>query len=241
MTTACIGRTGADRRGVMVAGGRAMLPAAVGVAPFGVAIGAAIAASRLDPLPALSSALLLFAGSAQLAMVQQLDAGVTPVVVVLTALVINARFVAYSTALAPHFPGASLGKRAAMAATLVDQTYLVTTIEAAEAPRSEHALFRFYIGASLTIGVVWVGSQAAGLLAGAALPPSANLAAAAPISLAGLAAKAVNDGRSRAAAAVAALAMVVLSGVLGPVSLVAAIACGVLAAATPRRAKELDR
>jgi predicted branched-subunit amino acid permease len=212
-----------------------MLPAAIGIAPFGVAIGAAIASADLDPVPALASSLLLFAGSAQLAMVQQLDARVAPVLVVLTVVVINARFVAYSAALAPLFPTTVVTTRAVMAATLVDQTYLVTTIEAAGGRRSERDLARFYLGASLAIGAVWLGSQAAGVLAGAALPAAANLGAAAPLSLAGLASRVTKDRSSGAAMAAGAVGMVVLAPVAGPAALLVAVALGVLASAATRR------
>ncbi len=221
-----------------VAGTRAMLPLAIGCAPFGVAVGATIADSNVDVAPTLAAALLMFGGSAQLAVVQMLDAGAAPLVILTAAVMINLRFVAYSAALAPLFPTSGRANRAAMAATLVDQTYLVTSIEATNNERAERELERFYVGASVTIGVIWVGAQVVGVLAGSLLPEGANLGAAAPISLAGLAAGVVSARASRLALASAVAAVVVLSSAAGQLALVMAIVLGVgiAACATPSKA-----
>ena len=114
----------APRSAGFVAGTRAMLPLAIGCAPFGVAVGATIADSDVDVAPTLAASLLMFGGSAQLAVVQMLGAGAAPLVILTAAVMINLRFVAYSAALAPPFPTSGRVSRAAMAATLVDQTYL---------------------------------------------------------------------------------------------------------------------
>jgi predicted branched-subunit amino acid permease len=222
------------RRGPLADGARAILPAAIGVAPFGMALGATIATSDVDMVPALSAAVLLFGGSAQLAVVQMLDAGAAPVLVVVAALMINVRFAAYSAALTPVFATTRRTTRAAIAATLVDQTYLVTTVHAAAGERSEPELRRFYAGASATIGLFWVVAQLIGALAGTGLPASANLGAAAPISLAGLAARIVADRVSRLALGAAAVALVLLSAVAGQLALIVAIVAGVAVAATIR-------
>jgi len=214
-----------------VAGTRAMLPLAIGCAPFGVAVGATIADSNVDVAPTLAAALLMFGGSAQLAVVQMLDAGAAPLVILTAAVMINLRFVAYSAALAPLFPTSRRTSRAAMAATLVDQTYLVTSIEATNNERAERELARFYVGASVMIGVTWVGAQVVGVLAGSLLPQAANLGAAAPISLAGLAAGVVSARASRLALASAVAAVVVLSSAAGQLALVTAIVLGVGVAA----------
>jgi predicted branched-subunit amino acid permease len=222
------------------AGTRAMLPLAIGTAPFGVAVGATIASSNVDLAPTLAAALLMFGGSAQLAVVQMLDGGAAPLVILAAATMINLRFVAYSAALAPLFPTTGRASRAAMAASLVDQTYLVTSIDATNNGRPEPELKRFYLGASAMIAVTWVGAQVVGVLAGSLLPDAANLGAAAPISLAGLAAGIVSARASRLALATAVTAFVVLSSAVGQMTLVMAILIGVGIAATvaPSRPEE---
>ena len=52
---------------------------------------------------------MILAGAAQLATVQMLDAGTAPLVVIVSALVINARILLYSAALAPWFRSSRCG------------------------------------------------------------------------------------------------------------------------------------
>ncbi|HYN34854.1 MAG TPA: AzlC family ABC transporter permease [Ilumatobacteraceae bacterium] len=224
--------TSPPRPAGVMAGTRAMFPLAIGCAPFGMAVGATIASSNVDIARTLAAALLMFGGSAQLAVVQMLDAGAAPLIILAAAVMINLRFVAYSAALAPLFPTSGRVSRAAMASTLVDQTYLVTSIDATNNDRSEPELKRFYVGASATIAFAWVGAQVVGVLAGSLLPEAANLGAAAPISLAGLAAGVVSARASRLALAAAVAGCVVLSSTAGQLALVMAILVGVGIAAT---------
>ena len=80
---------------------RDALPVVLAYAPFGLALGATLSATHLPSWIAWSSSPLLFGGAAQLLAVQMLDAGAAGVFVVLGALVVNARMLLYSAALAP--------------------------------------------------------------------------------------------------------------------------------------------
>ena len=84
---------------------RDALPVVLAYAPFGLALGATLSATHLPSWIAWSSSPLLFGGAAQLLAVQMLDAGAGAVLVVLGALVVNARMLLYSAALAPHTAG----------------------------------------------------------------------------------------------------------------------------------------
>lgn len=232
MSTALLSPPRADG---LHAGVRAMLPLAISCAPFGMAVGATIATSDVDVAPTLTAALLMFGGSAQLAAVEMLDAGAAPLLIIVAAAMINARFVAYSAGLAPLFPTTSRAIRAAMATTLVDQSYLVTSIDATNNDRPEPQRVRFYLGASATIGLIWVAAQVVGVVAGTALPEAANLGAAAPISLAGMAAGVVSANASRRAFVGAAAGMVVLSSIAGQLALVTAIVVGIAIGARAAR------
>ena len=74
---------------------RDAIPVVLAYAPFGLALGATLAATRIPPPIAWSSSPLLFSGAAQLLAVQLLDAGASVGVVVLGALVVNARMLLY--------------------------------------------------------------------------------------------------------------------------------------------------
>ena len=61
----------------------------LGVAPFGLAIGATAATTSLSTGQGLFSAAGILAGAAQLTTITMLDEGAGPVVVALSALIIN--------------------------------------------------------------------------------------------------------------------------------------------------------
>ena len=81
----------------------------IGVLPLGLAIGAAIGTSSIPPLAGWLGGPLIFGGAAQLIAVQLLDAGAAPAVIVISALLVNARIVMYGAAIAPWFRGAHSG------------------------------------------------------------------------------------------------------------------------------------
>jgi hypothetical protein len=111
MTTATTATTSAHPS---IVGGavRDAAPVVLACVPFGLALGATLAATRMPALIAWSSSPLLFGGAAQLLAVQLLDAGACVVVVVLGALVVNARMLLYSAALA-RAPGAAVATASA--------------------------------------------------------------------------------------------------------------------------------
>src|SRR5687768_18594786 len=86
----------APTRGAFFQGVRAITPMVIGLVPFGLAIGSASASLDVDRTAAWAGSWLILAGSAQLAVMQLLDEGAAPLVVVFAALMINARFVVYS-------------------------------------------------------------------------------------------------------------------------------------------------
>jgi predicted branched-subunit amino acid permease len=90
------------RASVVTRACRDAIPVVLAYAPFGLALGATLAATRIPPLVAWSSSPLVFGGAAQLLAVQLLDAGASVALVVLGALVVNARMLLYGAALAPY-------------------------------------------------------------------------------------------------------------------------------------------
>lgn len=96
-----------ERRAAWREGARDFLPVLLGVAAWGLVTGVAMVQSALAMYQTVAMSLLAFAGSAQLAVLPLIGV-VAPVwVIVLTALVVNLRFVIYSAALArplAHLP-----------------------------------------------------------------------------------------------------------------------------------------
>ncbi|MEQ6901526.1 AzlC family ABC transporter permease [Nocardioides sp. YIM 152588] len=207
---------------------RAIVPICLGVAPMAVALGALVGGSDLDPVAALSSSVLVMAGSAQLTLLDMSIRDLDALVIVATALLINARFLAYSAAMASWFPTSSRWQRALLALPLVDQMFLVTANDRARVRRTEAERRRFYAAAAAALVTVWVVAQVAGYLFGALLPEAFALQAATPLCLSGLLAVSLKDRRAWGAAAAGGAATALLALALGPAAILLGIAVAVV-------------
>ena len=196
-------------RELVRAGARDMTPMVLGIVPFGLALGAMMAASDLDPWAALASAPLILAGAAQLTTLQMLEAGSNPVVIVASALLVNLRLLLYSASLAPWFSGVRLRLRLLLATSVIDQTHFVAVPRFEQGDLDRRGRVAYYAGASIWIVTAWISSQVVAMAVGAELPASARLDMAAPLALIGLLAKSVAT-RPSAIAASAAVAVVTL-------------------------------
>ena len=196
-------------RALARAGVRDMTPMVLGIVPFGLALGAMIGSSELDPWAALASAPLILAGAAQLTTLQMLEAGSNPVVIVASALLINLRILLYSASLAPWFSGARLRLRLLLATSVIDQTHFVAVPRFERGDLGRRGRVAYYAGASVWLVSAWLASQAVAIVLGAELPASARLDMAAPLALTGLLAKSVGT-RPSALAAVIGLIVVTL-------------------------------
>lgn len=78
-------------------------PAMPGIFAWGLVTGMAMMKSGLTLWQALGMTLVVFAGSAQLAALPLIAANVPALMVFLTALVVNLRFVIFAAAIGPHF------------------------------------------------------------------------------------------------------------------------------------------
>lgn len=187
-------------------------PMVIGVIPFGLAVGAAIGASDLSTAQGLVSGPTILAGAAQLTTVQMLDGGTAPLVIVLSALMINARILLYSASMAPWFRGGSLGQRLLLALPVIDQLHFTCVPRFENGDLDRRGRIAYYVGAATWLVTAWVASQAASIVVGARVPESVGLHVAAPLALAGLLAKSLVDRRSIVAAAVAGLLVVAGAG-----------------------------
>ena len=193
--------TAPSARALARAGARDMTPMVIGVVPFGLAVGAMIGSSDLDPWSAAASAPLILAGAAQLTTLQMLEAGSNPVVIVASALLINLRILLYSASLAPWFAGLRLRTRLLLATSVIDQTHFVAVPRFEQGDMDRRGRVAYYAGASVWLVSAWLASQFIAMVLGAELPESARLDMAAPLALIGLLAKSVGTRPSAVAAA----------------------------------------
>jgi predicted branched-subunit amino acid permease len=233
MTVATVAPIQGIRGGDFAAGARAMLPWLAGVTPFGLVIG--VSAARAD-IPALAGWLTgpaIYAGSSQVAAIEMLDAGIAPLVVVITALVINLRLILYSGAIATHWRGTPRWWRAVAAYLLIDPSFVVG-IDRYQRPGDRIDAHTYYLGGAITLWVGWLLAIGAGATLGAQLPAALHLEFVIPLYLVGEIVPKLGDRATRRAALTAAgVAVVAISAPLH-LGVVLAIVAGLGAALTVR-------
>ena len=102
-----------------------MVGTAIGIAAWGLITGVAMGKSGL-PLPLMAfMSLLVFAGSAQLAVLPLLSTGAPVWVVWATALCVNLRFVIFSAQWRPYLMGYPIGARLRLAYLTADLNYVL--------------------------------------------------------------------------------------------------------------------
>ena len=204
------------------AGARAISPLVMGAAPYALAIGAASAGLGIDRLTTWIGSWSMVAGTAQLTAMQLLHEGAAPVVALLAALVVNARFAVYSAGLVQWFPAASRRERLLLAFPLVDQVYMTSTAAFQRQPMDHRERRAFYLGAAALFVIVWVVAESVGLIVGDRLPDWLGLHSAAILALVGLLATSLTSGRTRTAALIS--GVVALAGVRLPLHSVVLLA-----------------
>jgi predicted branched-subunit amino acid permease len=196
------------------AGCRDSIPVIVAYLPFGLALGATLASGGVHPLVAWSSSPLLFGGAAQLLAVQLLGAGGSAAVVVVGALVVNARMLLYSASLAPHVRAWPAGWRWAGAYFLTDPVYALalTRFRRPDGGGESRDRLAYYLAVGLTLWPAWQLITGAGALLAGVLPASLRLELAAPLTFLLLLLPMLTSRAAYAAAAVGAAASVAASG-----------------------------
>ena len=216
---------------------RAMTPVLAALAPFGFVIGATVATSSVPSLAGWATSWVIYAGTAQLAVIQLVDGGATVLVVVATTLALNARFIAYGAGLAQHWRDEPHRWRALAAYLLVDPTYALT-IARYDRPGTQAERRWYFLGAALTLWVGWQLVTAAGVLVGAGVPAGLSLEFAAPLCLLGLLVPQASTRDKRGAAVVAAAVSLVAVALPLHLGALAGAIAGVTAACAIRRSGE---
>lgn len=163
----------------MAGGARAAIPLGLAALPFGLVYGVAVAESNIGTGVGVAGSWIILAGAAQLTLVGLIEAGATWPVAVGTALVINARFVLYSTALAPAFTAFPARWRFGLPYLMTDQA---ATLSLAYFEREADPERRrwWYLGAGLLFASGWWVGTVAGVAVGAVLPESLEIGFAVP-------------------------------------------------------------
>ena len=163
-----------------MAGVRAILPLSVGILPFGLVYGVVVAESSVDGWTGLLASVLIFAGAAQLSLVESIDANAPWAVAIGTSLVVNARFLLYSAALAPALAAFPRIWRIVLPYAMTDQAATLS-LAYFESERDPVRRRWFFLAGGLFFAAAWWLGTAIGLLAGADLPDELELDFAIPL------------------------------------------------------------
>lgn len=159
------------------------LPLIASTVPFALIVGLAITESGVGNLVGWSGAPIIFAGAAHLTLVTLLGTGTAVVAAITTALVINARHLMYSAALAPAFQKQPRWFRWLGPYALVDQMFAMTILRKDDEP----GVFRtYYLSAAMAFIIFWSFTVALGLLVGPIVPETWNLGFAVPVMFVGI-------------------------------------------------------
>lgn len=190
-------------------GARRAFVLALGVLPFGIVYGVAVAQAGVGVLPGILGSIAIFAGASQLSLLELHTEGAVWAVAVGTALVINARFLLYSAALAPSFAEFPPRWRFGLAHLMTDQAATLSLIEF-ETEKDPLLRRGFFLGAALALFTVWQLGTIIGILAGAQIPEGLQLGFIIPLMFTALVVPALRD-RPVIAAATASVVVTIVA------------------------------
>ncbi|ENO86519.1 AzlC family ABC transporter permease [Thauera linaloolentis] len=215
-----------------LAGCRDEAPLLLGAVPFGMIYGIAALAAGVPAWIAQLASAVVFAGAAQLVIVQMLAAGAGALPIALTSGLLNLRHMLYSASMAEYVRHLPRRWRLLLAYLLTDEAYAVAVLryqrreDAAPPADLRHW---YFLGAGFTLWAGWQVSTAAGLLFGATIPAEWELDFAVPLTFIALLTLLLRERAGQAAALAAALAALALAALPYKLGLVAAILLGLLA------------
>ena len=225
-----------------LAGCRDEAPLQLGVIPFGMLYGIGALAAGMPVWLAQLTSMLVFAGAAQLVIVQMLAAAAGALPIGLTAVLLNLRHMLYSASVAEHVRHLPRRWRVLLAYLLTDEAYAVAILRYARPAGPGPDLRHWYfLGCGLTLWGCWQLSTALGIAFGARIPPEWDIDFAVPLTFIALLTLLVKERAGQAAALVAALAVLALAALPYRLGLVLAIVLGLLAGAAVARRGEARR
>jgi len=242
--TALFGRSPAlaqARRRAFSDGARAYASALIATGAWALVTGVATVRAGLHLGPALAMSLFVYAGSAQLASLPLIAAGAPVWVILLTATVVNLRFVIFSAGLHPYFRHLSLGRRLVLGYLTSDLGYLLALRRwggRAHAHPAGTEQIWFFLGMGMANWVVWQALSAAGILLADRIPPDWGMDFIGVLALITLVAPSVTDAPSVVGVLVAALVGVLAHALPLKLSVLAAVLAGVAAAMGTELARE---
>jgi predicted branched-subunit amino acid permease len=205
-----------------------MLPACLGLIPFGLVCGVGAAAAGADLLGALGMSAIIFSGAAQILASQLLAAGAPVAVVILTCAVLGLRFLMYSAAMAPVLRTLSAPWQRAVSFLLTDQVF-AASIRKFDAHGDPRGAALHFLGGGMALWSTWQIDNVVGYFAGNVIPAAWSLEFTVPLCFIALLAPALRGVLPIIAATTAGVAVIALAGLPMRLNLVVAGILGIVA------------
>jgi len=204
------------------------LPLSVGLIPWAIVTGVAMRSIGLSPLEAIGMNVIVFAGTAQIGTLPLIASGAPIWLIVLTAFVLNLRFVIFSAALAPVFAGQAWPRRVLSSYLLVDGVFAVLS-ERLLSSKDRQWRWGCYIAPSVWCWVLWQIFALVGILGADILPRDWSLEFMATIALLVMLIPMTATRPMLVAAVAGGLGAVLMRGLPLKLGLVAGIVIGIMA------------
>ncbi len=214
-----------------------MLPACIGLAPFGLVCGVGAAAAGANWLGSLGMSAIIFSGAAQILAAQLVAADAPLLVIVLTCFVLGLRFLMYSAAMAPYLKPLPPSWQKGLAFLLTDQAF-AAAVRRFNANDDRHGAGLHFLGCGVALWLMWQIMCMVGFLAGALIPAAWSLEFAVPLCFIALVAPLFRDAPSVIAAVTAGVTVMLLSHLPMRLNLIVAGVIGILAGTLADLARE---
>ncbi len=162
-----------------IKGAKSVFPILAGLLPFGLIYGISAASAGITNTSAIAMSFIVFAGAAQISLVNSFTSGASVLSAVAIAALINLRMAMYGASIARHIRSKNPVLRIITSFLLTDQAYAVTIAEITQ--NSKVNPLKFYLGSAIPIWLTWQVATVTGVLVGKAIPSRLSLEYAIPL------------------------------------------------------------
>ncbi len=146
------------------------IPLGISVAIYGLVYGVLGGKAGLSVIEVAAMSMFVFAGASQIAAVQMIALGSSPVSVIITIFIINLRHFLMAASISSYLKEATTKMKMIAAYFMTDESYAVTYSHFQQGKPS----VGYFLGSGLNIYFFWGGAGILGYLFGSALPASVN-------------------------------------------------------------------
>ena len=167
-----------ERSSPVISGALGALPLFIPAIPFAFVFGVVVANAGIPEWLGWSSSPIIFGGAIQVTLFTLIGEGASVAAAVSAALVVGARHMLYSVALAPQFQNQPTWFRWVGPYVLIDQVFVLSQLNPIEEPNTFR---RYFLAAGFTFWSLWMLFTAIGVLIGPAIPATWGVEFAAPV------------------------------------------------------------